>query len=74
MKRVLHLLHPGDVTLASLVIRQAVEAGGEVTVALLQGAVPGPLPDGTRTRRVPDDLSWEALLEEVFAADHVITW
>ena len=74
MARVLHLLHPRNVALPSEVIRQSVEAGDEVTLALLDGAAPGPLPDGVRTRRVPDDLSWAELLEKIFAADHVITW
>lgn len=45
-----------------------------VTVALLHGD-PGPsLPAGVRALRVPDDLSYEGLLELIFAADHVLTW
>ena len=74
MARVLHLLSSRDLALPSVVIRQSVEAGDEVTLALLHGAAAGPWPDGVRTRRVPDDLSWAELLEEIFAADHVITW
>ena len=74
MARVLHLLPPGDTRLASEAVRQAVEAGDDVTVALLHGAAAGPLPDGVRARRVPEELSHEQLLEEIFAADHVIAW
>lgn len=74
MARVLHLLHRGDVELPAEVIRQSVAAGDEVSLALLDGARPGPLPEGVRARRVPDDLPWADLLEEIFAADRVITW
>lgn len=74
MARVLYLLSPGDTRLASEAVRQAVEAGDDVTVALLHGAPSGSFPDGVRTRRVPEDLSHAELLEEIFAADHVITW
>jgi len=32
------------------------------------------LPAGVRVQRVPDELSWDALLEQIFAADQVVTW
>jgi len=25
-------------------------------------------------QRVPEDLTWEALLEQIFASDQVVTW
>jgi len=32
------------------------------------------LPAGVRVQRVPDELSWDTLLEQIFAADQVVTW
>ena len=74
MARVLHLLTRPDAPLAADVIGQELEAGDDVTVALLAGRAAPDLPDGAKTRRVPEELSYEGLLEEIFAADHVITW
>ena len=74
MARVLHVLAPKPAPLAPEVIRQDVAAGDEVTVALLAGAAGADVPDGVRTRRVPDECSYEQLVEEIFAADRVITW
>ena len=56
-------------------IRQDLQAGDDVTVALLAGAaaIP-PLPDGVPVHRVPSDWSYGELLEQIFAADRVITW
>jgi len=48
-------------------------AGDLVTLALLPGAAVTP-PPGIPARRVPDELSWEGLLEEIFEADQVIAW
>ena len=73
MARVLHLLPRGEAPLAPEVMRLSVEAGDEVTVALL-GDAACDLPAGVRARRVPGDLSYEQLLEEIFGADQVITW
>ena len=75
MARVLHLLgHPGA-PLAATVIRGDVAAGDEVAVALLaEGAVHPPLPDAVSVHRVPTDWSYERLLEQIFAADRVVTW
>jgi hypothetical protein len=75
MARVLHLLPRADVPLARTVIRRDLEAGDEVTVALLLDAdAAGALPDGVRLQRVPSDWSYEQLLEQIFAADRVVTW
>ena len=73
MARVLHLLKRDD----PLALRLAAEqraAGDEVTVVLLPGAPDLAPPAGVRRRRVPDEQSWEALLEQIFEADQVITW
>ena len=74
MARVLHLLSRHDAPLAADVIAQEVEAGDDVTVALLAGMAAPDLPDGVQARRVPEELSYPRLLEEIFAADQVITW
>jgi hypothetical protein len=74
MARVLHLLPRAGVVLASTVIRQDLEAGDEVAVALLADAALDAPPDGARLHRVPSDWSYEQLLEQIFAADRVVTW
>ena len=73
MPRVLHLLKPGDTALALEMIGHQSAAGDLVTVALLPGASATP-PPGIPARRVPDELSWDGLLEEIFEADQVIAW
>ena len=74
MARVLHLLKGDDPSLALAVIAQQQAAGDDVTVALLPGAPALALPPGVTPQRVPDQLSWDALLERIFGADQVITW
>ena len=74
MARVLHLLKGDDPSLALAVIAQEQAAGDDIAVALLPGAPAPPLPSGVRVHRVPDELSWETLLERIFEADQVITW
>jgi hypothetical protein len=75
MARVLHLLPRAEAPLAATVIRQDLDAGDDVTVALLADAAPtSPLREGARVRRVPADWSYDRLLEEIFVADRVITW
>ena len=74
MTRVLHLLKGGDAGPALEVIAQQQSAGDEVAVALLSGTPAPALPRGVRVQRVPDELSWETLLERIFEADQVITW
>ena len=73
MARVLHLLKPGDTALALEMIEHQAAAGDLVTVALLPGATATP-PPGIPARRVPNELSWDSLLEEIFEADQVIAW
>lgn len=74
MARVLHLLGGGDVALAAAVIARQAADGDSVTVALLPAAAAPALPAGLTARRVPDELSYAALLELVFQADHVVSW
>lgn len=74
MARVLHLLPRAGASLAALTIRRDLEAGDDVTIALLGDAAADALPDGARLERVPTDVSYEELLEQIFAADRVITW
>ncbi len=74
MARVLHLLKGDDASLALVVIAQQQAAGDEVAVALLPGASATALPPAVPSQRVPDQLSWETLLERIFEADQVITW
>jgi hypothetical protein len=73
MARVLHLLK-GDDPLALTLAGQQRAAGDEVTIVLLAGAPDLPAPAGVTRRRAPQELSWEALLEQIFAADQVIAW
>ena len=73
MAAVLHIVGQPDWSRAIDVIRGQVAAGDTVTVA-----VTGPgllaLPPGVTTHRVPADLSYDQLLDLVFAADQVISW
>jgi len=73
MARVLHLLKGADGDLALEVIAQQRAAGDTVTLALLPGAALTP-PAGVTARRVPAELSWDALLEAIFEADQVVAW
>ena len=74
MTRVLHLLKGDDVELLQNVLAQQRAAGDEVTLVRLPGASAVTLPAGVSVLQVPDDLSYDALLERIFAADQVITW
>jgi hypothetical protein len=75
MARVLHLLPRATAPLAATVIRRDLEAGDQVTVALLaEPPVDPPLPNAVTVHRVPADWSYDRLLEQIFAADRVITW
>ncbi len=71
---VLHLIKSGDTSLARAVIEQNLGAGDRVTVALLPGAAAPDLPASVTVWRVSAGLSYEDLLDLIFAADQVITW
>ena len=74
MAGALHVLKGGDVALALATIQRQTATGKRVTVALLPGAVQPPLPVGVEVHRVPEEWSYERLLEAVFEAAHVTTW
>jgi hypothetical protein len=74
MARALHVLKSGDSTLARTTIECQLAAGDTVTVALLPGAAAPALPVGVAVHRIPDEWSYERLLEAVFEADQVVTW
>jgi hypothetical protein len=72
--RVLHLLKGDDVELLSSVLDQQRSAGDEITLIRLPGAATFTPPGKVTVLRVPDDLSYDALLDRIFEADQVITW
>jgi hypothetical protein len=74
MPRALHLFKGGEHALALATIRRQVQAGDSVTAVVLSGAPAPALPDGVAVHRVPDEWSYEQLLEAVFEADQVVTW
>src|SRR5262249_34684405 len=74
MTRVLHLLKGDDAELMLSVIASQHAAGDEVTVVRLPGAPTITAPIGVTVERVPEDLTYKALLQQIFAADQVITW
>jgi hypothetical protein len=74
MATALHLLKEEDTGLAAATIARQLAAGDTVTVVALHGAAVPSLPAGIVVRRVPDELSWDALLEAMFEADQVIAW
>jgi hypothetical protein len=73
MPRVLHLLK-ADSDIARAAIGAAVADGDTVTVALLPGADAVRLPASVTVRRVPDETSWEELIDLIFEAESVIAW
>ena len=74
MTRVLHLLKGDDADLMLTVIAGQRAAGDDVTVVRLPGAPTIALPAGVQLHSVPDDLTYDALLQRIFEADQVITW
>ena len=74
MPSFLHLIKGDSAALAGAVIEANLrEADVRVTVVLLDGAPSRPA--GVAVRRLgPGDLDYAALLDLVFAHDHVITW
>lgn len=72
----LHLVKGDSSALAASVIEANLrEPDARVTVVLLDGASPPPLPAGVTVRRLADDdLDYPGLLDLIFAHDHVVTW
>ena len=74
MAKALHLLKGEDHALMAATVARQLAAGDAVSVVALHGAAVPALPPGAVVRRVPDELSWDALLEAMFEADQVIAW
>jgi hypothetical protein len=74
MARALHLIKGEDHGLVAATVARQLAAGDTVSVVALHGAAVPALPAGTVVRRVPDELSWDALLEAMFEADQMIAW
>jgi len=73
MARFLHLLKRDSPIMAGAVVEEnRREAGAEVTVVLLDDATPPPAQ--VTIRRLGADLDYPALLELIFASDHVVSW
>ena len=73
MARFLHLLKRDSPIMAGAVVEEnRREAGAEVTVVLLDDATPPPA--HVTIRRLGADLDYPALLELIFASDHVVSW
>jgi hypothetical protein len=76
MPTFLHILKGDSAAIAAPVIEAACrQPGAKVTVVLLEGAATPTLPPGARIRRLADgDLDYPALLDLIFANDHVVSW
>jgi hypothetical protein len=74
MAKALHLVKGDDAGLALATVSRQLAAGDTVTVVALHGAVVPAVPAGATLRRVPEELSYEQLLEAMFEADQVIAW
>lgn len=76
MPRHLHVVGPDAPPLAAQVIAaEAGEPGAAVTVALLDGAAAPALPGGVSVVGVvPGEAGYAALLDLIFASDHVTAW
>jgi hypothetical protein len=73
MARYLHLVRADAAPLAGPVIARP-EGGSEVTVVVLDGSAPPPLPEGARLLRLGEGLDYAGLLDLIFESDHVIAW
>ena len=74
MARALHLVKAEDGGLVAATVARQLAAGDTVTVLALHGAALPRLPSGVVIRRVPEELSWDAVLQAMFEADQVIAW
>jgi hypothetical protein len=74
MGRALHLVKTEDEGLVAATVARQLAAGDTVTVVALHGAPVPTFPAGVVVRRLPEELSWDALLEAMFEADQVIAW
>lgn len=74
MAKALHLIKGDDASLALATVARQLAAGDTVTVVVMHGAVVTSVPAGAVLRRVPEELTYEQLLEAMFEADQVIAW
>ena len=74
MAKALHLVKGGDTSLALATVSRQLAAGDTVTIVAMHGAALPSVPVGVTVRRVPDELSYEELLEAMFEHDTVIAW
>jgi hypothetical protein len=74
MARVLHLLKGDHAAEAMTVITPEAATGDAVAVALMSGATAPAVPAGVTLHRVPEDTSYDRLLEMIFEADRVVAW
>lgn len=74
MPTTLHLLKGDGAELALATVARQVAAGDTVSVVALPGARVPSLPAGVALHRVPEELSYEQLLQAMFEADQVIAW
>jgi hypothetical protein len=74
MAKALHLLKGDDASLAMATVARQLAAGDTVTVVALHGAAVPSVPVGVTVRRVPEELTYEGLLEAMFENDTVIAW
>lgn len=70
----LHLWKGGDPALAVAAMAREVAQGERVTLAVLHGAPAPAVGPAVIVTRVPEELSWDALLELIFQADRVVAW
>jgi hypothetical protein len=74
MAAIVHVLTAPPDAIAETTIAAQRAAGDDVTIVLV-GQVNAPASaNGLTVRRAPDELSWSALLDLIFAADQVIAW
>jgi hypothetical protein len=74
MAKALHLVKGGDASLALATASRQLAAGDIVTVVAMHGVTLPSVPLGITVRRVPEELSYEGLLEAMFEHDTVIAW
>jgi hypothetical protein len=74
MAAVLHLIKTDAAAFALATIAAQLAAGDRVSVVLMAGAPVPKLPPGVSTRRIPDDLSYDQLLDLIFTSDQVTAW
>jgi len=73
MATILHLIGDNDPGPALSIIAGQLAAGDTVTVAIVGSLAPA-LPPGPAVLRVPDEASWEEIVDLIFTADQTLSW